>query len=179
MTGHAREEHSGKQYLRRKMIAASLLRSSIIRIVEARTRMEEPAASSGKTCKFKTVNLVNLLTSSESAEFQRKDFCISALHFYALVSDFENCIQRNMRLLRILPLLLIVVGAVILFERPAYAYADPGTGLLAIQAVGSALVASGWYLRRKIYALFNKGGAAVKEAEAAPAVGKGDDSPNS
>jgi O-antigen/teichoic acid export membrane protein len=87
--------------------------------------------------------------------------------------------RSNMRLLKILPLLLIVVGAVILFERPAYAYADPGTGLLAIQAVGSALVASGWYLRRKIYALFNKGGAAVKETEAAPAAGKGDDSPNS
>jgi hypothetical protein len=83
-----------------------------------------------------------------------------------------------MRLLKILPLLLIVVGAAILFERPAYAYADPGTGLLAIQAVGSALVASGWYLRRKIYALFNKGGA-TKEAVAAPSAGKGDDSPNS
>jgi hypothetical protein len=40
-------------------------------------------------------------------------------------------------------------------------------------------VASGWYLRRKIYALFNKGGAAVTETEAAPAAGKGDDSPNS
>ena len=84
-----------------------------------------------------------------------------------------------MRLLRILSLLLIVVGAAILFERPAYAYADPGTGLLAIQAVGSALVASGWYLRRKIYALFNNGGAATKDSEAAPGAGKGGDSPNS
>jgi hypothetical protein len=81
-----------------------------------------------------------------------------------------------MRLLKILPLLLIVVGAAMLFERPAYAYADPGTGLLAIQAVGSALVASGWYLRRKIYALFNKGGAA-KQTDATPSAGKGDDSP--
>ncbi|MGD0912228.1 MAG: hypothetical protein ABR928_10040 [Terracidiphilus sp.] len=84
-----------------------------------------------------------------------------------------------MRLLKILPLLLIVLGAVILVERPAYAYADPGTGLLAIQAAGSALVAAGWYLRRKIYSLFNKGGAAVKEADAAPAVGEGEGSPNS
>ncbi len=85
----------------------------------------------------------------------------------------------HMRLLRILPFLLIVVGAIILFERPAYGYADPGTGLLAIQAAGSALVAAGWYLRRKIYALFNKGGAAVKETEAAPTAVEGDDSPNS
>ncbi|HUB51056.1 MAG TPA: hypothetical protein VL986_02735 [Terracidiphilus sp.] len=82
-----------------------------------------------------------------------------------------------MRLLRILPLLLIVVGAVILFEQPAYAYADPGTGLLAIQAVGSAIVASGWYLRRKIYALFSKGGRAQQQTDAAPAVDEVDAPP--
>ncbi len=68
-------------------------------------------------------------------------------------------------------------GAVLLFEQPAHAYADPGTGLLAIQAVGSAIVASGWYLRRKIYALFSRGGAAKKGTEAAPSPGAGDDSP--
>jgi O-antigen/teichoic acid export membrane protein len=59
--------------------------------------------------------------------------------------------------LRIFPLALILLGAVLLFERPAYAYADPGTGLLAVQAAGSALVAAGWYLRRKIYLLFHRG----------------------
>jgi O-antigen/teichoic acid export membrane protein len=62
-------------------------------------------------------------------------------------------------LLRLFPLVLILAGVFLLFERPAYAYADPGTGLLAIQAVGSALVAGGWYLRRKIYALFHRGAA--------------------
>ena len=61
-----------------------------------------------------------------------------------------------MRLLRIIPLVLILVGAVILSERPAYAYTDPGTGLLSIQAAGSALVATGWYLRRKIYSLMHR-----------------------
>jgi hypothetical protein len=50
----------------------------------------------------------------------------------------------------------MALGAVILFQRPAYAYADPGSGLLAIQAAGSALVATGWYLRRKIYLLFHR-----------------------
>jgi hypothetical protein len=59
-------------------------------------------------------------------------------------------------LLRILPLALMALGATLLFERPAYAYTDPGTGLLAIQAAGSALIATGWYLRRKIYALFHR-----------------------
>jgi hypothetical protein len=59
-------------------------------------------------------------------------------------------------LLRAFPLALIVLGAALLFERPAYAYTDPGTGLLAIQAVGSALVAGGWYLRKKIATLFRR-----------------------
>lgn len=71
-------------------------------------------------------------------------------------------------LLRIFPLVLILVGATLLFERPAYAYADPGTGLLAIQAVGSALVAGGWYLRRKIYTLFHRGEASKAESERLP-----------
>jgi hypothetical protein len=61
------------------------------------------------------------------------------------------------RPLQTIPLLLILVGALLLFEQPAYAYTDPGTGLLAIQAAGSAMVAVGWYLRRKIYALFHRG----------------------
>jgi hypothetical protein len=65
-------------------------------------------------------------------------------------------------LLRILPLALIVLGLALVCERPAYAYADPGTGLLAIQAVGSALVAGGWYLRKKIYALFHRNAAPSK-----------------
>jgi hypothetical protein len=70
-----------------------------------------------------------------------------------------------------LSIILLVGGAAMLSERPAYAYADPGTGLLAIQAVGSALVATGWYLRRKIATLFHRGsqsgpaGAATKNDE--------------
>lgn len=61
------------------------------------------------------------------------------------------------KLFSILPLILMLVGAVLICERQAYGYTDPGTGLLAIQAVGSAMVAAGWYLRRKIYALFHRG----------------------
>lgn len=63
---------------------------------------------------------------------------------------------------RVLPLALMFLGALILAERPAYAYADPGSGLLAIQAAGSALVATGWYLRRKIYTLFHRDTVASK-----------------
>jgi hypothetical protein len=64
----------------------------------------------------------------------------------------------KMRLIvRVFPLTLILIGAALLFERPAYAYADPGSGLLAVQAIGSALIAGGWYLRKKIYSLFRVG----------------------
>jgi hypothetical protein len=65
--------------------------------------------------------------------------------------------------LRVFPLALMLIGASLLFERPAYGYADPGTGLLAIQAVGSALVAAGWYLRKKLYSLFHRSGSGKTE----------------
>jgi hypothetical protein len=81
-------------------------------------------------------------------------------------------------LLRILPLTLIVLGALMLSERPAYAYADPGSGLLAIQAAGSALVATGWYLRSKIYRLFHRG--SLKDPpEKLPGASTNEDSPQS
>jgi O-antigen/teichoic acid export membrane protein len=71
--------------------------------------------------------------------------------------------MKNM--LRIISLLLIAVGALMLSQRPAYAYTDPGTGLLAIQAAGSALIATGWYLRRKIYSLFHRKAAVEQSLE--------------
>jgi hypothetical protein len=69
------------------------------------------------------------------------------------------------RLLKTFPILMILLGASLLFERPAYAYADPGTGLLAIQAVGSVLVATGWYLRRKLNSLLHPGARAKLQPE--------------
>jgi hypothetical protein len=88
-------------------------------------------------------------------------------------------LHDDMKLLYILPLVLILVGALLLFERPAYAYADPGTGLLAIQAAGSALVATGWYLRRKIYALLHRNSTVKPETEESPGEADGEDSPRS
>ncbi len=82
-----------------------------------------------------------------------------------------------MRLLRIIPLVFLLAGAALLFERPAYAYVDPGSGLLAIQAAGSALIATGWYLRRKIYALFHREAAPKSEAEGLSGTTDGEDSP--
>jgi hypothetical protein len=70
------------------------------------------------------------------------------------IMEFRIGEMKN--LLRIFPLLIIAMGALLLFEQPAYAYADPGTGLLAVQAAGSAIIAAGWYLRRKISGLFRR-----------------------
>lgn len=70
----------------------------------------------------------------------------------------------------------MVLGAVILFERPAYAYVDPGNGLLAIQAAGSAIVATGWYLRRKIYALLRRPSDAKQEPEVMAGTSAGEES---
>ncbi len=85
----------------------------------------------------------------------------------------------RMKLLQIFPVVLILVGAMLAFERPAYAYADPGTGLLAVQAVGSALVATGWYLRRKIYSFFGPDNAPRPEPEVPPAASDGREPRNS
>ena len=70
-----------------------------------------------------------------------------------------------MRWLGVFPPVLMLLGAMFLFERPAYAYIDPGSGLLAVQAVGSALVATGWYLRRKIYMFFQRVDSTKREPE--------------
>ncbi|HVN92355.1 MAG TPA: hypothetical protein VMT38_01595 [Terracidiphilus sp.] len=86
--------------------------------------------------------------------------------------------MNRIKLLQILPVALILVGAVLAFERPAYAYADPGTGLLAVQAAGSALVATGWYLRRKIASFFRSGGHSVLEPAQQPVNLDGEESRN-
>jgi O-antigen/teichoic acid export membrane protein len=70
---------------------------------------------------------------------------------------------------RIFSTILIIAGLAMLLQQPAYAYTDPGTGLLAVQAVGSALAATGWYLRRKIWTLFHRRSAKPEAEPVAPA----------
>lgn len=69
------------------------------------------------------------------------------------------------KVVQLVSLALIAVGAILLFEQQARAYTDPGTGLLAVQAIGSMLAATGWYLRRKIYALFRRRPTSAPSAE--------------
>ncbi len=86
--------------------------------------------------------------------------------------------MSRVKLLQILPVVLILVGALLVCERSAYGYADPGTGLLAVQAAGSALVATGWYLRRKIYSLFRSGDDPARESDERHVTAEGEESPN-
>lgn len=65
-------------------------------------------------------------------------------------------------------LTLFCFGCVLLaFQGTAHAYADPGSGLLALQIIGSTLAGVGFYFRQKIGKLFIRrrvaaGGPAIK-----------------
>jgi hypothetical protein len=61
------------------------------------------------------------------------------------------------KLLQVISVLLTLVGVSLVSQRPAYGYVDPGSGLLAVQVIGSTLVGAGWFLRRKINALLHWG----------------------
>ena len=41
-------------------------------------------------------------------------------------------------------------------ERQALAYVDPGSGMLALQSLASVLAAAGYFMRRRILALFGR-----------------------
>ncbi|WP_182275774.1 hypothetical protein [Granulicella sp. 5B5] len=47
-------------------------------------------------------------------------------------------------------------------ERRAYAYVDPGSGLLALQSIAAGLAAAAYYMRRRIAALFGRGKTTAK-----------------
>ena len=42
------------------------------------------------------------------------------------------------------------------FERPAYAYIDPGSGLYACQAIGAFFAGALYYFRLRVKRLFNR-----------------------
>jgi hypothetical protein len=67
-----------------------------------------------------------------------------------------------------------IVFILLLTERKAFGfsgYVDPGTGLLALQCATSVVVAAGYYLRRRIRALFSS------KKDKAPLVGAGSPRP--
>jgi hypothetical protein len=63
-------------------------------------------------------------------------------------------------LFRTLLVLLAVVQFVTLaiaFQKPAYAYADPGSGLLFLQVAGSMVAGALFIVRSKLRKLFHRG----------------------
>ena len=64
-----------------------------------------------------------------------------------------------MNLKRLLSFSLAVFTCVCLLlatDRSAYAYVDPGSGLLALQSAASVMAAVGYFMRRRIGALFGR-----------------------
>ena len=71
------------------------------------------------------------------------------------------------RLSRFFITVFCLASLLLAFQGTAQAYADPGSGLLALQIIGSTLAGIGFYFRQKIGKLFIRrrvaaGGPAIK-----------------
>ena len=58
-----------------------------------------------------------------------------------------------------------VAALAVAFQRPAYAYADPGSGLLFLQVAGSMLAGALFIVRSKLRKIFRLGKGRVDETE--------------
>ncbi|HZD77472.1 MAG TPA: hypothetical protein VE218_10730 [Acidobacteriaceae bacterium] len=57
-----------------------------------------------------------------------------------------------------------VVVLAIAFQKPAYAYADPGSGLLFLQVAGSMAAGALFIVRSKLRKLFHRGKDHIEES---------------
>jgi hypothetical protein len=53
--------------------------------------------------------------------------------------------------------LTLILALAVSFERPAWAYVDPGSGFVFLQVIGSMAAGALFYLRHKIKGLFGFG----------------------
>jgi hypothetical protein len=74
-------------------------------------------------------------------------------------------IRRLCRLALSVCLLLSILS---LFERPAYAYVDPGTGLLAYQTLSAMIAGAIFCFRQKFKGLFTSGRTSMPDATSDP-----------
>lgn len=68
-------------------------------------------------------------------------------------------------------LIVLVVLLAVVTTRPAYAYIDPGTASLALQAVIGAIAVAGFYFRStvaKVFGLFRLGRRDINDETQAP-----------
>jgi uncharacterized RDD family membrane protein YckC len=70
------------------------------------------------------------------------------------------------RLSRFLLTVFCLCSLLLAFQGTAHAYADPGSGLLALQIIGSTLAGIGFYFRQKIGKFFMRGRNPAKAAYA-------------
>ena len=62
----------------------------------------------------------------------------------------------TLKLIRSVLSILFVCFLGLSLERRAYAYIDPGTGLLVLQGVGTVFASIAFYMRRRLRSLFSK-----------------------
>ena len=67
----------------------------------------------------------------------------------------ESTVEMR-RLMLVSVTVFSLLGLMLASERRAMAYVDPGSGLLAIQSIGSMMAAAGFFLRRRIMRVFSK-----------------------
>jgi hypothetical protein len=72
-------------------------------------------------------------------------------------------VRRFSRTLLVLLAIAQVVALAVAFQRPAYAYADPGSGLLFLQVAGSMLAGGLFIVRSKLRKLFRLGKDHIEE----------------
>lgn len=83
----------------------------------------------------------------------------------------EILFMMKRSLIRLASFALAVVcclGLGLAIEPQAHAYIDPGSGLLALQSAGAAVAALGYFLRRRLRAIFGKKTAEPIEPAAVP-----------
>jgi hypothetical protein len=73
-------------------------------------------------------------------------------------------VRHLSRSLLILLAIAQVVMLAIAFQKPAYAYADPGSGLLFLQVAGSMAAGALFIVRSKLRKLFHRGKDHIEES---------------
>jgi hypothetical protein len=70
------------------------------------------------------------------------------------MSEYRKRRQTGLRLGHFLLTVFCLASLLLAFQQTAHAYADPGSGLLALQIIGSTLAGIGFYFRQKVGKLF-------------------------
>ena len=70
------------------------------------------------------------------------------------ISEYRKRGPMTLRIGHFLLTVFCLASLLFAFQQTAQAYADPGSGLLALQIIGSTLAGIGFYFRQKVGKLF-------------------------